>query len=78
MADARPIYVIVSTFTTNDKQIRIPKLRVVENYRPWFIHIQTTLESKRWIDIVTETQKTIATSRIDSTNFVKKEISKYI
>ena len=61
MADASPIYAMVSIFTTDDERIRIPKLRGAENYRPWSIYVQATLESKGCWDIVTGTRKTPAT-----------------
>ncbi len=78
MADASLIYAMVSTFTTDDERIRIPKLRRAENDRPWSIYVQATLESKGCWDIVIGTRKTPATPGTDTTDLVKKEHSEYI
>lgn len=75
MADASFTYAMVSIFTTDNEWIQILKLRGGENSWHWPIYVQTTLESKGYLDIVTETQKTLTTPATNTTDLVKREHS---
>ncbi len=76
MADASLTYAMVSIVTIDNEWIQILKLRGGENSWYWPVYVQTTLESKGYLDIVTETRKTLTTPATNTTDLVIKEHSK--
>ena len=72
-----PLYSFSTTLTTDDERIRIPKLKGTENYRPWSIYVQATLESKACWDIVTGTRKSPPTPETNASDNIKKEHREY-
>lgn len=72
-----PIYAFATTFTTDDERIRIPKLKGTENYRPWSIYVQATLESKACWDIVIGTRKAPPALDTNASDDEKKEHREY-
>ena len=72
-----PIYAFAASFTTDDERIRIPKLKGTENYRPWSIYVQATLESKACWDIVIGTRRAPITPENDASDDNKKEHQEY-
>ena len=75
--DGSPIYALAITFTADDERIRLPKLKGTENYRPWSIYVQATLESKACWCIVIGTRKAPTAPEDDASDETKKEHQEY-